>query len=37
MQRHQNALDSRLSQGVDYWGLIVVDMTYVHLISCYDD
>ena len=29
-------LDSRSSQGVDYWGLIVVYMTYVHLIRCYD-
>jgi hypothetical protein len=29
-------LDSGSSQGVDYWGLIVVYMTYVHLIRCYD-
>jgi hypothetical protein len=28
-------LYSRLSQGVDYWDLIVVYMTYVHLIRCY--
>jgi hypothetical protein len=29
-------LDYRSSQGVDYWGLIVLYMTYVHLIRCYD-
>jgi hypothetical protein len=29
-------LDSGSSQGVDYWGLIVLYMTYVHLIRCYD-
>jgi hypothetical protein len=27
-------LDSRSIQRVDYWGLIVVYMTYVHLIRC---
>ena len=29
-------LDSGSSQGVDYWGWIVVYMTYVHLIRCYN-
>jgi hypothetical protein len=29
-------LDSGPSQGVDSWGLIVVYVTYVHLIRCYD-
>jgi hypothetical protein len=30
-------LDSRSSQAVDYWGLNVVDVTYVHMLRCYDD
>ena len=29
-------LDSGSSQGEGYWGLIVLYMTYVHLIRCYD-
>jgi hypothetical protein len=29
-------LDSGLSQGADYWGLIVVYMKFVHMIRCYD-
>jgi hypothetical protein len=30
-------LDSGSSQGVDYWDLNVVDVTYVHMIRFYDD
>jgi hypothetical protein len=29
-------LDFGSSQGVDYWGLIVLYMTYVHMIIYYD-
>jgi hypothetical protein len=38
MQRHRlNPLDFGSSHGADYWGLIVVDMTYAQMIRCCDD